>query len=793
MQKQRIMIAPSKKNSCSSQLCFALCAFGLVLLGDVSQAVPMDDQDYYLQEISNRDHYYSFPYPGEEFFPFTEQPGEEGPVRAAETEEHPGFKPSRKELKPKKNNKKGKAILETPPVQGVISAFSQVRSFLDLLFLGMAEVKGIMEEARHAPPKVARIAQSLLPDQPCALLIQLLSSHQPHAIRGFKAYELFKKIARDCPPLGLETLKITDFQLHASTAKRYGLGAHRGRLNIQAGVNENDFYDGAWCAGRNDPFQWIEVDARRLTKFTGVITQGRNSLWSSNWVTSYRVLVSNDSHAWTAVRNESGDVIFEGNSEKEIPVLNMLPVPLVARYIRINPRSWFEEGSICMRLEILGCPLPDPNNYYHRRNEMTTTDNLDFKHHNYKEMRQLMKTVNKMCPNITRIYNIGKSNQGLKLYAVEISDNPGEHEVGEPEFRYIAGAHGNEVLGRELILLLMQFMCQEYLAGNPRIVHLIEDTRIHLLPSVNPDGYDKAYKAGSELGGWSLGRWTQDGIDINNNFPDLNSLLWESEDQKKRKVPNHHIPIPDWYLSENATVAVETRAIIAWMEKIPFVLGGNLQGGELVVAYPYDMVRSMWKTQDYTPTPDDHVFRWLAYSYASTHRLMTDARRRACINDFSYLHTNCFELSIYVGCDKYPHESELPEEWENNRESLIVFMEQVHRGIKGIVRDVHGKGIPNAVISVEGVNHDIRTGADGDYWRLLNPGEYVVGVKAEGYTTATKTCEVGYDMGATQCDFTISKTNLARIKEIMRKFGKQPISLSMRRLRQRARQWRQRR
>ena len=77
-------------------------------------------------------------------------------------------------------------------------------------------------------------------------------------------------------------------------------------------------------------------------------------------------------------------------------------------------------------------------------------------------------------------------------------------------------------------------------------------------------------------------------------------------------------------------MAVETRAVIAWMEKIPFVLGGNLQGGELVVAYPYDMVRSLWKTQEHTPTPDDHVFRWLAYSYASTHRLMTDARRRVC-------------------------------------------------------------------------------------------------------------------------------------------------------------------
>lgn len=49
---------------------------------------------------------------------------------------------------------------------------------------------------------------------------------------------------------------------------------------LQAGLYEDDLYDGAWCAGRDDPLQWFEVDARRLTKFTGVITQGRSSLWS---------------------------------------------------------------------------------------------------------------------------------------------------------------------------------------------------------------------------------------------------------------------------------------------------------------------------------------------------------------------------------------------------------------------------------------------------------------------------------------------------------------------------------
>ncbi|KAM8887863.1 inactive carboxypeptidase-like protein X2 isoform 3-T3 [Synchiropus picturatus] len=521
--------------------------------------------------------------------------------------------------------------------------------------------------------------------------------------------EQHNPIKEECPPMGLETLKIDDFQLHASTTKRYGLGAHRGRLNIQAGIYEDDLYDGAWCAGRDDPLQWFEVDARRLTKFTGVITQGRSSLWSSDWVTSYKVMVSNDSHSWITLTNGSKELIFAGNREKEIPVRNIFPAPIVARYIRVNPLSWFHSGSICMRVEILGCPLPDPNNYYHRRNEVITTDELDFRHHSYKDMRQLMKVVNEMCPNVTRIYNIGKSHSGLKLYAFEISDNPGEHEVGEPEFRYSAGSHGNEVLGRELLLLLMQFMCLEYLSGNQRIRHLVEETRIHLLPSINPDGYEKAFEVGSELSGWSLGRWSNIGIDVHHNFPDLNSILWEAEAKKwiPRKMFNHHVPIPQWYLSNNASVAVETRALIAWMEKIPFVLGGNIQGGELVVTFPYDKTRSQGVTREQTPTPDDHVFRWLAFSYASTHRLMTDASRRVChtedfakedgtingaswhtaagsMNDFSYLHTNCFELSMYVGCDKFPHESELPEEWENNRESLLVFMEQLLTAITGV-------------------------------------------------------------------------------------------------------------
>lgn len=63
---------------------------------------------------------------------------------------------------------------------------------------------------------------------------------------------------------------------------------------------------------------------------------------------------------------------------------------------------------------------------------------------------------------------------------------------------------------------------------------------------------------GSELSGWSLGRWSSNGIDIHHNFPDLNTILWEAEAKKwiPRKMSNHHIPVPEWYLSNNASVSL---------------------------------------------------------------------------------------------------------------------------------------------------------------------------------------------------------------------------------------------
>ena len=55
------------------------------------------------------------------------------------------------------------------------------------------------------------------------------------------------------------------------------------------------------------------------------------------------------------------------------------------------------------------------------------------------------------------------------------------------------------------------------------------------------------------------------------------------------------------------------------------------------------------------------------------------------MQDFNYIYSSCLEITFELSCCKHPKAEVLSQEWNHNKESLLSFIEQIHRGVKGIL------------------------------------------------------------------------------------------------------------
>ncbi|KAB7494959.1 Carboxypeptidase D [Armadillidium nasatum] len=259
-------------------------------------------------------------------------------------------------------------------------------------------------------------------------------------------------------------------------------------------------------------------------------------------------------------------------------------------------------------------------------------------------------------------------------------------EKREPEFKYIANMHGDETVGRELLLLLAKHLLEAY-NRIPRITKLVDTTRIHLMPSMNPDGFEVPK------------RGNKNDYDLNRNFPD----------QFRGPNPNQQ---------------PETTVVMEWTKSHPFVLSANLHGGALVANYPYDSTKTGLSV--YSPTPDDKLFRHISKVYSYAHGEMKDGGKcqhftdgitngadwynvYGGMQDWNYVEANCFEITLEVSCIKYPDVSTLNGFWNKNKEPLLQYIEQVHIGVKGFVTDINNNAIEGATIRVHGIRKDVKS------------------------------------------------------------------------------------
>ncbi|KAL3983028.1 Carboxypeptidase E [Acanthocheilonema viteae] len=394
-------------------------------------------------------------------------------------------------------------------------------------------------------------------------------------------------------------------------------------------------------------------------------------------------------------------------------------------------------------------------------------------YHNQNELEAILININKHCPNYTTIYSIGESVEGRDLLVIQFSTTPGQHQLLKPEMKYIGNMHGNEPVGRELLLRLASYFCDQILAKNKEIIELINSTSIHLLPSMNPDGFERALSTERNARDWFVGRSNANGIDLNRDFPDLDGFYYYLE--------RHNIPRFDHLLElfggEAKEYQPEVRAVGQWILSLPFVLSANIHEGDLVANYPFDSAR-IPNNNEYSISPDDQTFRYLAESYANKHAHMAKNDHPPCdgtindaftqqggitngakwysvsggMQDFNYLATNAFEITLELSCEKFPDSSSLPQLWEDNKEALIDFIRKVHIGIKGIVIDqITGEPISEALIWIKNsteitpIKHPVTTWDTGEYFRLLTPGRYEIYVTADGYQSTFKQVNVTND------------------------------------------------
>lgn len=328
------------------------------------------------------------------------------------------------------------------------------------------------------------------------------------------------------------------------------------------------------------------------------------------------------------------------------------------------------------------------------------------------EYTAFMQNTADQYPNICQLIQFGSSVQNRPLYFMRISDNIPVEE-NEPEFRYVSSMHGDEVVGYDMLIRLIQLLTSQY-GINDRITDIVNNTEIWICPLYNPDGYV------------AHSRYNANGADLNRNFP--------------MPVGSQHPDGMSWQ-PENIALMNHSNA-----QNINFSV--NFHGGSLVTNYPWDYT--------YTLCPDNDLFIQAALTYSIHNTPMYNSSEfvhgitngaawyivEGSLQDWVYANNGDMDLTIEVGEVKWPAASSLDTYWNQNQESILSLLEFVQNGVCGVVTNSAGEPL-HANIHINTNCMDIMTDPQiGDYHRILLPGNYTITVSADGYQTAIRDINV---------------------------------------------------
>lgn len=332
-------------------------------------------------------------------------------------------------------------------------------------------------------------------------------------------------------------------------------------------------------------------------------------------------------------------------------------------------------------------------------------------YYTYETMTEKLKEWNVTRSNVFRLFSLGKSASGRReLWAVELSLSKGDQSEMKPNVKYVGNMHGDEVVGRELLMSFISKVVNEW-ATNSTILEMLMSMHIYIVPTMNTDGF----AAGT--------RYNSGGVDLNRNFPDQYRAIGS--------------PQP------------ETKLMMAFLASKQWTLSANFHGGSLVANYPWDG-RPDNRPFAANPSPDDDIFVSISKTYASHNIGMmrnnefTDGITNGAgwyalfggMQDFNYIHHGCFEITLEVSMVKWPPGNALPDFWNENRDSMFKYLQRAIGGARGQVFDAH-TGLPLYNVTVTTPGREItkvRTRREnGAFFRMLPPGSWFLDFHLPGY------------------------------------------------------------
>jgi hypothetical protein len=316
----------------------------------------------------------------------------------------------------------------------------------------------------------------------------------------------------------------------------------------------------------------------------------------------------------------------------------------------------------------------------------------------YQKITEELQNLAKNHPQFFKLMSIGKSVKGKELWVMKVSDSVELDEV-EPEIKLVANMHGDEIVGRELMILFLKDLAQSYLKKDPRVTKLIQETELYVMPSLNPDGAELKRRGNASY------------VDLNRDFPDFTTS--DNQNTWSKRAP-------------------ETMSMMKFQAERNFILSANFHGGAVVVNYPWDTSEQSF--------PLEELVIDLSLSYAKENQEMysSSAFSQGIVNgydwyevdggmqDWSYYWHQDLQVTVELSDDKWPNYSYISSYYQKNKFSILSFLENVYSGVGFKFNSVKHSG----QVEIIDLNREQSLGSyafsRGEFYKVLPSSRYLL-------------------------------------------------------------------